>query len=137
MTKINVCLLLFTLLIANNLVESSISKTKGFGNELTTCEANEECILHNQCDEVNKMTSKRGLTLKERTYLRKKLCRYINHEYHFCCAKKDEKKIVLPEPPVCGLYFSDRVSFETNILFLDIQTPLELVSCYSLTNGLL
>jgi len=115
MTKIIFCLLVLTLLIANNLVESRISETKGFGTELTTCEANEECILHNQCNEVNKMTIKRGLTPKEKIFLRTKLCRYINHEYHFCCAKKDERKIVLPEPPVCGLYFSDRVSFETNI----------------------
>lgn len=115
MNKIIICLLVYTLLLVNELVESHIQSSKigissRFGDaELAVCAENEECILHNQCDEVNKLTRKRYLTKEERLHLRGKLCKFYKNEHHFCCKKK-EKKLQLPEVPVCGLYFSDRVS---------------------------
>lgn len=115
MEKIIFCLLVYTLLIVNELVESRIPSSNvriasRFGDaDLAVCSENEECILHNKCDEVNKMTRKRFLTAEEKSHLRKRLCKFFNREHYFCC-KKTEEKLKLPEVPVCGLYFSDRVS---------------------------
>ena len=111
MEKIIYCLLVYALLLAINLVESHIPTSSKIGDTgLATCTTDEECILHNQCDEVNKITKTRFLSIEDRKYLRTRLCRYINRGYHFCCKRKIEKKLVLPEVPVCGLVFSDRVS---------------------------
>ena len=115
MKKIIFCLLVYALLLANNFVESKTSNPKVYGDAfIAKCKSNEECILHNQCEDVNKMTRKMYLSNQERRFLRTKLCRFINREHHFCCKKKIEikKPVSLPEVPVCGLYFSDRVRIE-------------------------
>ncbi|CAH1727598.1 unnamed protein product [Chironomus riparius] len=125
------CLLVYALLLTVNLVESRIeTSSRSIDTGVATCSADEECILHNKCDEVNKITRKRFLSIDERKYLRSRLCRYINREHHFCCKKKIEKKRVLPEVPVCGLVFSDRIFSSSEDPYID-KYPWTAISMYT------
>ncbi|XP_070510000.1 CLIP domain-containing serine protease B4-like [Chironomus tepperi] len=129
MEKIICCLLLCAVLLVNNLVESRRVSSRYGDAGLATCSSDEECIIHNECDEVNQMTKKGRFTYEEEAYLRTKLCKFYRRVHHFCC-KKQKVSIRLPQAPDCGLYFSDRIYSTSEDTYID-QYPWTAMIMYS------
>ncbi|CAG9806988.1 unnamed protein product [Chironomus riparius] len=84
--------------------------------KINKCASGESCIPHYECEAVTNITAKGRLTQQERAYLKSKLCNNIDRLNYFCCAgatqKENPKKptnVNLPEPPNCGIYFSDNI----------------------------